>query len=105
MSLGFPGLLRDEQDVYEEELKIWEHFNLCWLSLFQKQKDLTQALLETGQQQPNTSMLTVDIMKKMGDDLVRLSDKMEPHGLVDYQMGIWEEEILSGKLVSVGVEG
>ncbi|KAL1979399.1 hypothetical protein VTN96DRAFT_6056 [Rasamsonia emersonii] len=89
------GLLRDEQDLHKERLKLWENFNLCWLSLFQKQKDLTRAFLETGQQQPNTSMLTVDIMKKMGNDLVQLCDKMEPHGLVDYQIGIWEEEILS----------
>lgn len=27
-----------------------------------------------------------------------MCDKMEQHGLVDYQMGIWEEEILCGKL-------
>jgi hypothetical protein len=42
-------------------------------------------------------MLTMEILEKMGQDLVRLCDKMEPHGLVDYEMGIWEEEILGGK--------
>jgi hypothetical protein len=67
----------------------------------QKQKDLTQAVLHTGRQPPNTSLLTIDVMEKMGNDLVRLCDKMEPHGLVDYQMGIWEEEILSGKVLNV----
>lgn len=37
-------------------------------------------------------------MEDMGEELIRLCDKLEPHGLVDYQMGIWEEEILSGEL-------
>jgi hypothetical protein len=36
-------------------------------------------------------------MEAMGKDLIQLCDQLEPHGLVDYQMGIWEEEILSGK--------
>lgn len=42
-------------------------------------------------------MLTVAMMEKLGDDLVQLCDRMEPHGLVDYEVGIWEEEILSGE--------
>jgi hypothetical protein len=48
---------------------------------------------------PNTTMLTIDMMERMGQEIVRLCDKMEPHGLVDYQMGIWEEEILSSTLI------
>jgi hypothetical protein len=36
-------------------------------------------------------------MEAMGKDLIQLCDQLEQHGLVDYQMGIWEEEILSGK--------
>jgi hypothetical protein len=89
--------LRDDENRHSERSQLWNNFNLCWLALCQKQKDLTQVILETGQPQPNADMLTVEIMEKMGHDLVRLSDQMEPHGLVDYQMGIWEEEILSGK--------
>jgi hypothetical protein len=60
---------------------------------------MTQDLLETGHQLPNTTMLTIDMMERMGQEIVRLCDKMEPHGLVDYQMGIWEEEILSSTLI------
>lgn len=33
----------------------------------------------------------------MGKELIQLCDQVEQHGLVDYQMGIWEEEILCGK--------
>lgn len=32
----------------------------------------------------------------MGKELIQLCDQLEQYGLVDYQMGIWEEEILSG---------
>lgn len=33
----------------------------------------------------------------MGDELVRLCDGIERHGLVDYQYGVWEEQITEGK--------
>lgn len=36
-------------------------------------------------------------MEAMGKALIQLCDQLEQHGLVDYQMGIWEEEILCGK--------
>lgn len=32
-------------------------------------------------------------MNRMVDDLVALCDQLEQYGLVDYEMGIWEEEI------------
>ena len=38
-------------------------------------------------------------MEAMGKDLIQLCDQLEQHGLVDYQMGIWEEEILSGRWI------
>jgi hypothetical protein len=42
------------------------------------------------------SLLRRDRLEAMGKDLIQLCDQLEQHGLVDYQMGIWEEEILSG---------
>ena len=68
-----------------------------WLAVCQKQKDVTQDVIRTGHQPTNTSLLSTEMMENMGKELIQLCDKMEPHGLVDYQMGIWEEEILSGK--------
>lgn len=38
-------------------------------------------------------------MEAMGKELIQLCDQLEQHGLVDYQMGIWEEEILSGRWI------
>lgn len=44
-------------------------------------------------------ILTEESLNKLGRELVRLCDRVEQHGLVDYQMGVWEEEILSGKRI------
>lgn len=39
------------------------------------------------------SLITEDNLQKMGDDLIRLCDNIERHGLVDYQYGVWEQQI------------
>ncbi|KAL1953112.1 hypothetical protein VTO42DRAFT_3592 [Malbranchea cinnamomea] len=86
------GLDRDDQNLHAERIKLWSEFNLCWLALCQKQKEMTQQMLEWGGQLENA--LTADTLKKMGEELVRLCDRLEQYGLVDYEMGVWEEEIL-----------
>jgi hypothetical protein len=58
---------------------------------------LIQGLLTSGQQPQQISLIQRDRMETMGKELIQLCDQLEQHGLVDYQMGIWEEEILSGK--------
>ncbi|KAL3495613.1 hypothetical protein BJX62DRAFT_175086 [Aspergillus germanicus] len=87
------GILRDDQMLHSDRLKLWNDFNNCWLAMFQKQMDMTQELLRTGRH--SSRILTIDAMETVGRELIRICDQMEPHGLVDYEMGIWEEEILS----------
>ena len=90
------GLIRDDQALHERRIKLWDEFNTCWLALLQHQKDAVQKLMDSGQPlnlPPN--LLQADYLGRMGDELVRLCDTMEKHGLVDYQLGVWEEEILS----------
>ncbi|KAL2815931.1 hypothetical protein BJX63DRAFT_153248 [Aspergillus granulosus] len=87
------GILRDDQMLHSDRLKLWNDFNICWLAMCQKQKDMTQEFLQTGRH--SSRLLTIDAMETLGRELIRLCDQMEQHGLVDYQMGIWEEEILS----------
>ncbi|KAF5866218.1 hypothetical protein ETB97_000182 [Aspergillus alliaceus] len=88
------GILRDDQVVYADRLQLWNDFNLCWLAVCQKQKDLLQDVLRTGRQPPHTSLLSGDVMDNLARELIQLCDRLEQYGLVDYQMGIWEEEIL-----------
>ena len=92
------GLLRDEPALHSERIRFWNEFNVCWLAVLQKQKDMTQEMLDTSQAPPSPqSILQEDFLGRMGTEIVHLSDSVDRHGLVDYQMGIWEEEILSGE--------
>ncbi|KAJ5806030.1 uncharacterized protein N7503_003632 [Penicillium pulvis] len=87
------GILRDDHLSYPDRLELWKEFNICWLAVCQKQKDLTQEYI-AGHQSSQFSLLPRDRMEAMGKALIQLCDQLEQHGLVDYQMGIWEEEIL-----------
>ncbi|KAI9837570.1 MAG: hypothetical protein M1819_007221 [Sarea resinae] len=90
------GLVRDEAELHSDRLRLWNEFNTCWLAVLQMQKDMTKEMLNTGQApSPPRSILPVEFLEKMGRELVKLCDPMETHGLVDYQMGVWEEEIIA----------
>jgi hypothetical protein len=92
------GLVRDDENHYSQRLVLWEEFNTCWLATLQKQKAFTQEMVSTGQrpQHPKT-LIEYEFLEKMGSQLVKHCDNMEKHGLVDYQMGVWEEEIVASK--------
>ncbi|KAL1801012.1 hypothetical protein ACET3X_001354 [Alternaria dauci] len=90
------GLVRDDETYYQQRLQLWEEFNTCWLATLQKQKTMTQEMTTTGQRpQPPKSLIDYEFLEKMGTQLVKNCDAMEKHGLVDYQMGVWEEEIVA----------
>lgn len=74
-------------------MNLWNDFNHAWLSLLQRQKEM----MEPGQQlQPSQTIIAQEGLEKMGKELVRLCDSIERHGLVDYQYGVWEEQIMDG---------
>ena len=70
---------------------MWRQVNLCWEALGQKQKDLTEHTLRTGRQPAD--ILTAENIKRLVDDVVTMCDQLEVYGLVDYEMGIAEEQI------------
>lgn len=54
--------------------------------------------MQSGRQLGRTqSRIPLEGLKKMGDELVRLCDGIERHGLVDYQYGVWEEQITESR--------
>ena len=56
---------------------------------------------ETGQSpQLPQGIIPEESLERMGKELIRLCDSMERHGLVDYQMGVWEEEIIGSEFSS-----
>ncbi|KAH0566320.1 hypothetical protein GP486_000291 [Trichoglossum hirsutum] len=90
------GLVRDEPELHGDRMKLWNEFNTCWLAVLQKEKDMILELHEGGQSpQPPQGIIPEESLERMGRELIRLCDSMERHGLVDYQMGVWEEEIIS----------
>lgn len=92
------GLVRDDEHHYTQRLKLWEEFNTCWLATLQKQKASLQEMVNTRQSpQPPKTLIDYDTLEKMGSQLVKHCDNMEKHGLVDYQMGVWEEEIIASQ--------
>ena len=92
------GLVRDDETLHSQRLALWEEFNNCWLALLQSQKEKVVMVLRTGQHlRPEESTISQDSLEEMGKELVDLCDGMERYGLVDYQLGVWEEQIIAGK--------
>ncbi|KAI1429495.1 hypothetical protein F5Y12DRAFT_406696 [Xylaria sp. FL1777] len=85
------GLTGDDEALYQDRVKLWRDFNHAWLSLCQKQKDM----LESGvPPQRGQSLVSEEYLRKMGQEIVRLCNNIERHGLVDYECGVWEELII-----------
>ncbi|ODA78372.1 hypothetical protein RJ55_05753 [Drechmeria coniospora] len=86
------GLSQDDASLHDERIKLWDDFNHAWLALGLQQK----TAMESGQQAGRSQgLMSEETVKKMGDELVRLCDGIERQGLVDYQYGVWEEQIES----------
>lgn len=89
------GLHVDDAALHSERIQLWDQFNAAWLSIAQKQKDM----LESGQRiRLPHSLMTQERIKKMVNDLHGLCDGIAKHGLVDYQYGVAENDITTGKL-------
>jgi hypothetical protein len=85
------GLTVDEVALHGDRIRVWGEFNTAWLSIFQKQKDI----LESGQPlQQNQSLISQEFVNKIAKDLIRMCDAVEKYGLVDYQYGVAEEQII-----------
>lgn len=84
------GLTEDDESLHSDRLKLWQDFNNAWLALMFKQKRyMLREVQEADVRQP----LSLRAVKRMGDELIRLCDGIEKYGLVDYQLGVWEDEI------------
>ncbi|KAG6012280.1 hypothetical protein E4U43_007869, partial [Claviceps pusilla] len=83
-------LHQDNPALHDDRLRLWNDFNHAWLALAFQQKELMSSGKQVSRSQ---RLLTEEAVKKMGDELIRLCDGIERHGLVDYQYGVWEEQI------------
>ncbi|THV46894.1 hypothetical protein BGAL_0351g00010 [Botrytis galanthina] len=85
------GLTVDETALHADRIQLWNEFNAAWLSIFTRQHDF----LESGQRkQEQQTLMSLDFINKMGTNLTRLCDSVEKYGLVDYQYGVGESQII-----------
>lgn len=84
----------DDANLHADRIKLWDDFNHAWLALGQKQVNLMSSRQEQSRAQ---RLLSQDAIEKLGNELVRLCDGLERHGLIDYQYGVWEDQIVAGK--------
>ncbi len=103
LRIDHTGLVRDDETLHERRLKLWEEFNMCWLATLQKQKESILEVLRRSDASSSAGrplhsyLINYDDLTGMGRELVQLCDGLEKHGLVDYQMGVWEEQIINSE--------
>lgn len=85
----------DEVSLHADRIRLWGEFNAAWLGIFQKQKDLIQSGVRVMAPQ---SLIPREFVSKMAKNLIRLCDMVEKYGLVDYQLGVAEEQIINSEL-------
>ena len=84
--------------AHKSRLDLWQDFNHCWLAFLQRQYDDTiSGRRSKSSRLKDTNVLSFDMLEEVGDEVVRINDRLEGYGLVDYQMGFWESEILDCK--------
>lgn len=88
------GLTLDDASLHADRIKLWNDFNHAWLALGHRQKELVESGRQLSRSQRLMSQVTLE---KLGNELLRLCDGLERHGLVDYHYGVWEDQIVAGK--------
>ena len=80
----------DQVSLHGDRIRLWGELNTAWQAIFQKQIDLIND--NTPRNHPN--LMPIELINKMATDLIRLCDTIDSHGLVDYQYGVAEEQIM-----------
>lgn len=95
------GLTRDDDTLHDDRIRLWDEFNKAWLTTLQIQFDMTTEMIQTNQplREPR-SIMSSQSLEHLSRELVRMCDSIERHGLVDYQMGVAEEEVMDRKISS-----
>ncbi len=93
------GLTRDDENLHADRLRLWAEFNSAWLVTLQRQFDMTEEMNQTGfQPRDPHSLLNAASLERLGNELVRLCDGVDKQGLIDFQIGVAEDEIIECEL-------
>lgn len=90
------GFTVDHDDRKELKTGFWDNVNNAWLATLQHQRDLTREMMLTNQPLRNSdAIISAGALERLGDEVVKFCDDIEKYGLVDYQMGFREEDIIN----------
>jgi hypothetical protein len=88
----------ESRDIRHQRTEDFDLFNWAWLTTLQRQLELTHPSTSASQlQRGSASVMDIETLEYLGDELVHLCDTVERYGFVDFQMGIAEEEIIDRK--------
>lgn len=87
-------LHHDNEALHDQRVLLWREFNHAWEALGQKQKNIARQMLTLRHRPANTDTLTASDVVRIMNEFVALCDKVEPFALVDYELGVWEEQIV-----------
>jgi hypothetical protein len=96
------GLAEDHEDSKEEKMEFWKNFNHAWLVTLQDQYRLANEMIPNDQSMRNSdAIIGARTLKHLARKVVQFCDNVEVYGLVDYEMGFWEEPILGREFFSI----
>lgn len=94
--------MEDPGSSHNDRVRLWDDFNRAWLATLQHQHDLTQEMLQNDQLLHESDLIIkARSLEQLAGEIIQLCDDLEEHGLVDYQMGVAEEEIMERRLPSI----
>ncbi len=71
-------------------------------ALLTRQLDNSRRVRQSGQPlAEGETALSKDDLENLRNELIGLDDGLQATGLIDYQMGVWEEEIVDSKQINV----
>ncbi|KAK9478862.1 hypothetical protein V1514DRAFT_329972 [Lipomyces japonicus] len=83
------GLAEDGILDHSTLLQFWRIYNECWLLVIDK--------MELFISNPSSGLIIRSRLYDISEHLVVLGDKLHTFGLVDYEIGLWEERIVNSK--------
>ncbi|KAK9484039.1 hypothetical protein V1527DRAFT_484292 [Lipomyces starkeyi] len=87
------GLADDNSLPYDCRLQFWRLFNRSWIGVISRNWLMSGGGTTVAQ---GPTSLTRQQLEDMAQLVISLSDNVQRYGLVDYELGVWEERILDG---------
>ncbi|KAI5282034.1 hypothetical protein KEM54_003020 [Ascosphaera aggregata] len=92
---GFKMLDARDKAIIGDGSAFFKMFNNCWLALFTRQLEYIEAKGKDGWEPPE--LITRTAIVRLGDEVESIANALDKPGLVDFQFGFAEHEIIKGE--------